>query len=289
MTAGVPTVWMAVLQALQKEPERWDLSALQRMVVGGSAVPRSLLEGFDRLGLTIIQAWGMTETSPLGTRGPAARSSSTMRPQTSSTPIAPARAGPRRWSSFACAATTANSWSGTTKPWASSRSAGRGWRRPITAAPGAEKFTDDGWFTTGDVVRIDQTGCIRIMDRSKDLVKSGGEWISSVDLENLADGPRGGGRGGGDRDPRREVGRAPARRRRLSRRQGGDAPTSCASTSAASSPNGSCPSASRSSTRSRAPPRASSRSSCCASSSWRRRSRPIRGGELAGKFRRRLV
>ena len=66
MTAGVPTVWMAVLQALDAEPDRWDLSALQRLLVGGSAVPRSLLEGFDRHGLTIIQAWGMTETSPLG-------------------------------------------------------------------------------------------------------------------------------------------------------------------------------------------------------------------------------
>ena len=66
LTAGVPTVWMAVLQALDEEPDRWDLSALQRLLVGGSAVPRSLLEGFDRHGLTIIQAWGMTETSPLG-------------------------------------------------------------------------------------------------------------------------------------------------------------------------------------------------------------------------------
>ena len=66
MTAGVPTVWMAVLRAMDAEPDRWDLSALQRLLVGGSAVPRSLLEGFDRHGLTIIQAWGMTETSPLG-------------------------------------------------------------------------------------------------------------------------------------------------------------------------------------------------------------------------------
>ncbi len=66
VTAGVPTVWMAVLQALQDEPDRWDLSRINRMIVGGSAVPRSMLEGFDKHGLTIIQAWGMTETSPLG-------------------------------------------------------------------------------------------------------------------------------------------------------------------------------------------------------------------------------
>jgi len=67
MSAGVPTVWMGVLAALDAEPRRWDLSRLNRLVVGGSAVPRSMLEGFDRHGLTVIQAWGMTEMAPLGT------------------------------------------------------------------------------------------------------------------------------------------------------------------------------------------------------------------------------
>jgi fatty-acyl-CoA synthase len=66
ITAGVPTVWMTVLQALDAEPDRWDLSAVKQLIVGGSAVPRSMFEGFDRHCLTIIQAWGMTETSPLG-------------------------------------------------------------------------------------------------------------------------------------------------------------------------------------------------------------------------------
>ena len=66
ITAGVPTVWMAVLQALDAEPERWDLSALDHLIVGGSAAPPSMIEGFDRHGLTIIHAWGMTEISPLG-------------------------------------------------------------------------------------------------------------------------------------------------------------------------------------------------------------------------------
>ena len=76
-------------------------------------------------------------------------------------------------------------WSrGTTGRWESSRSAGRGSRRAITAESAPSNFTEDGWFRTGDIVRIDHRGCIRICDRAKDLVKSGGEWISSVDLEN---------------------------------------------------------------------------------------------------------
>ena len=65
--AGVPTVWMAVLEAIDDEPERWDLSALRRVNLGGAAVPASLIAGFERHGLAIIQGWGMTETTPLGT------------------------------------------------------------------------------------------------------------------------------------------------------------------------------------------------------------------------------
>ena len=184
MTAGVPTVWMAVLQALQKEPERWDLSALDRMVVGGSAVPRSLLEGFDRLGLTIIQAWGMTETSPLGTvarlpieldDAPADEQYAYRARQGRPSPLIELRV---------------RGDDGELAAWDDEAMGELEVRGPWVAASyhrgaGAEKFTDDGWFTTGDVVRIDASGCIRIMDRSKDLVKSGGEWISSVDLENL--------------------------------------------------------------------------------------------------------
>ena len=66
MTAGVPTVWMGMLAALDAEPSRWELSALDRLIVGGAAVPRSMFEGFDRHGLTVVQAWGMTEIAPLG-------------------------------------------------------------------------------------------------------------------------------------------------------------------------------------------------------------------------------
>jgi acyl-CoA synthetase (AMP-forming)/AMP-acid ligase II len=184
LTAGVPTVWMGVLQALDAEPHRWDLSPLQRLLVGGSAVPRSLLEGFDRHALTIIQAWGMTETSPLGSvcrvppdliDAPPDEQYDYRARQGIPVPFVDIRA---------------RGDDGELIAWDDEAMGELEVRGPWVAAAyhrgmGAEKFTDDGWFQTGDVVRIDAHGCIRICDRSKDLVKSGGEWISSVDLENL--------------------------------------------------------------------------------------------------------
>jgi len=184
MSAGVPTVWMALLQALNAEPDRWDLSSLRRLIVGGSAVPRSLLEGFDRHGLTIIQAWGMTETSPLGTvcRLPADLDDASEDEQY--------EFRSRQGTPSPFVNIRARGDDGELIPWDDSAMGELEIRGPWVAAAyyggaGAEKFTDDEWFQTGDVVRIDSRGCIRITDRSKDLVKSGGEWISSVDLENL--------------------------------------------------------------------------------------------------------
>ncbi|MGH3676491.1 MAG: long-chain fatty acid--CoA ligase [Mycobacterium sp.] len=183
MTAGVPTVWMGMLAALDAEPGRWDLSALDRLIVGGAAVPRSMFEGFDRHGLTVVQAWGMTETAPLGSvcRLPQSLDESEADDQYGyrgrqgvASPFFDIRArdDDGRLIARDDAAMGELEVRG---PWvAGSYHAGRG----------ADSFTPDGWFKTGDVVRIDAHGCIRICDRSKDLVKSGGEWISSVDLEN---------------------------------------------------------------------------------------------------------
>jgi fatty-acyl-CoA synthase len=184
ITAGVPTVWMAVLQALDQEPDRWDLSELRQLVVGGSAVPRSMFEGFDRHGLTIIQAWGMTETSPLGSfnRLPAELDDASEDDQYEyrirqgvPSPFVEIRA---------------RGDDGELIPWDDERMGELEVRGPWVATAyhrgqGQEKFTEDGWFQTGDIVKINARGCIRICDRSKDLVKSGGEWISSVDLENV--------------------------------------------------------------------------------------------------------
>jgi fatty-acyl-CoA synthase len=183
MTAGVPTVWMGMLAALDAEPDRWDLSTLDRLIVGGAAVPRSMLEGYDRHGLTVVQAWGMTETAPLGAvcRLPKSLDYSDADGQCGyrvrqgvANPFFDIRARDDdgqliAWNDAAMGELEVRG------PWvAASYHGGRG----------ADSFTADGWFKTGDVVRIDAHGCIRICDRSKDLVKSGGEWISSVDLEN---------------------------------------------------------------------------------------------------------
>ncbi len=183
ITAGVPTVWMAILQALEAEPERWDLSALRLMIVGGSAVPRAMFEGFDRHGLMILQAWGMTETSPMGTinRLPHELEESAEDEQYEY------RTRQGRPSPFV--EIRARGDEGELIPWDDETMGELEVRGPWVAASyhrgeGADKFTDDGWFKTGDVVKIDSRGCIRICDRSKDLIKSGGEWISSVDLEN---------------------------------------------------------------------------------------------------------
>jgi fatty-acyl-CoA synthase len=183
MTAGVPTVWMAILAALDAEPERWDLSNLRTMVVGGAAVPQSMIEGFDRHGLRILQAWGMTETSPLGT----VCHPSAEREEASAGEGYAYRA--RQGIAVPLVEIRARNEEGEV-PWDDETMGELEVRGPWVAAgyhggEGEEKFTADGWFATGDVVTIDKRGCIKIWDRSKDLVKSGGEWISSVDLENL--------------------------------------------------------------------------------------------------------
>jgi fatty-acyl-CoA synthase len=183
LTAGVPTVFMGVLQALEAQPLRWDLGRLQHINLGGAAVPTSLIEGFDRHGLTIIQGWGMTETSPLGTVAhlPVDLDGA---PRAEQLEYRARAGGP-----IPLIEIRARADDGTLISWDDQALGELEIRGPWVAAgyhraTGADRFTDDGWFRTGDVVRINHRGCMRICDRAKDLIKSGGEWISSVDLEN---------------------------------------------------------------------------------------------------------
>jgi fatty-acyl-CoA synthase len=182
ITAGVPTVWMAILQALDREPLRWDLSHLRHLAVGGSAVPSSMFDGFARHGLQVIQAWGMTETSP----GSVCRLTPEFHDAGENTKN---EFRTRQGIPVPFLEIRARAAGGDMVAWDDKTTGELEVRGPWVAAGywrggGDDKFTDDGWFRTGDLVRIDARGCIRITDRSKDLVKSGGEWISSVDMED---------------------------------------------------------------------------------------------------------
>ncbi len=183
VTGGVPTIWMGVIQYLDAHPGEFDLSSIRAMYVGGSAVPQAMIEAFERrYGLRIFQAWGMTEMSPLGTCGH-------LPPSLDNAPEEEKfkfRAKQGRPAPFVeIRARNENglvSWDGQTMgelevrgPWIAAAYYDR--------TDCDDRFTDDGWFKTGDIVTIDPDATIQIQDRSKDLIKSGGEWISSVALE----------------------------------------------------------------------------------------------------------
>ncbi len=182
--AGVPTVWIAILDALDKEPKRWNVSSVKQMVVGGSAAPQAMIEGFQkRHGLAVLHAWGMTEMSPIGT---VSRLKAGMQGLPDSEQF---RRRAMQGVAVPLVEVRAVSEAGEV-PWDGKSMGELHVRGPFIAksyfgnAAEADKFTMDGWFRTGDVVTIDSEGFVRITDRSKDLIKSGGEWISSVDLEN---------------------------------------------------------------------------------------------------------
>jgi len=181
-TGGVPTLWLGLFGLL--EQEKYDVSSLRVMVVGGSAAPRSMIEAYQKkLGLRMLHAWGMTETSPLGT-------------------VCNLKAEMLDWpeeQQFAIRARQgipapgveirAVDENGREVPWDGKTMGELQVRGPwiISSYYNDERSAHsfmDGWFRTGDVVTIDSEGYIQIVDRTKDLVKSGGEWISTVELES---------------------------------------------------------------------------------------------------------
>ena len=183
-TAGVPTIWLGMLQMLDAGDGKWDLSNMKGMLVGGSAVPRAMIAAYkDRHGLNVVQGWGMTETSPVASVSDFIGDLQDADQDTQFDFVAMAgiplplveirvRAGDEE------------------VPW-DGESMGELEVRGPWVADGyyeddsqADRWTDDGWFKTGDIVSMHPRGFIQIKDRSKDVIKSGGEWISSVELEN---------------------------------------------------------------------------------------------------------
>ncbi len=181
---GVPTIWLGILALLDKEPKRFDLSAMRQMVIGGSAAPASLIEGFQkRHGLEVLHAWGMTETSPLGSIGRLKRSLKKAPPE------AQLKSRAKQGYAAPFIETRHVDDSGKVLAWDGEAMGELEVRGPWVAGSyfgneDAHRWTKDGWFKTGDVVTIDPDGYLLITDRSKDVIKSGGEWISSVALEN---------------------------------------------------------------------------------------------------------
>ncbi|MCC0017282.1 MAG: long-chain-fatty-acid--CoA ligase [Rhodobiaceae bacterium] len=185
-TAAVPTVWLMLLQHL--EETGGSLSTLKKVVIGGSACPRAMTQTFqDKYGVEVIHAWGMTEMSPLGT-------------MCSLKPAYAGLAGEARLDiqekqghpPFTVEMKITDD-DGNELPWDDKTFGRLKVRGPAIAASyfkgeGGEILDEDGYFDTNDVATIDAEGYMRITDRSKDVIKSGGEWISSIDLENLAVG-----------------------------------------------------------------------------------------------------
>ena len=184
VSCGVPTIWLGMAQVLERNPGRWKLQPGLRMMVGGSAVPEALIRTFHKFDMTIVQGWGMTETSPLATVAKPTHTQpddlsdderfATMASQGYAIPLVDLRIvgdeGEQPWDGKAVGEIQVRG------PW-------------ITASyhnveRSSESFTDDGWLRTGDVAAVHPLGFVKITDRTKDLIKSGGEWISSVDLEN---------------------------------------------------------------------------------------------------------
>lgn len=184
VTAGVPTIWMGILQALDANPSRWDLSSLRMMAVGGSAPPRAMIEAFgERHGLHVVHGWGMTEMSPVGTLSGApgqeiglSKEEAYARRALQGLPIPFVEIRARGPEGLV--------------PWDGRTMGELEVRGPSIASAyyasddDADRWTEDGWFKTGDIVTIHPGGIVDVQDRAKDLVKSGGEWISSVALEN---------------------------------------------------------------------------------------------------------
>ena len=182
VAAGVPTIWNGLYQELQRAPR--DISSMRALVVGGSAMPRALIQAYEEnLGVNVVHAWGMTELSPLGTVSKLQRHHLAMG-ESAQWDVKARQGMPLGGVELRIVGDkeTPLPWDGQTMgelqargPWVI--------RSYFKHQPTAEHFTADGWFRTGDVGTMTVDGYLTITDRTKDLVRSGGEWISTVALE----------------------------------------------------------------------------------------------------------
>ncbi len=185
-SAAVPTVWQMLLAHLRATGAK--LSTLKRVVIGGSAVPEAMIRAFhDDYGVEVLHAWGMTETSPLGTMG-------MLTPEIAARPFeaqVPTRLKQGRPPLGAELKLTNDA--GVRQPYDGESFGRLKIKGPYIAGryfrgEGGEILDEEGFFDTGDVATIDPDGYIQITDRAKDVIKSGGEWISSIEIENIACG-----------------------------------------------------------------------------------------------------
>ena len=180
---GVPTVWLALLKYCRETGKRLD--KMQRTIAGGAAVPRSMIKEFrDKHGVEVRQGWGMTEMSPLGVTNTRKAGLEHLSDEQQLDLAAKAGRG-----IFGCELRIVDD-AGKELPWDGEAYGALQVRGPWVCSDyfklngSAGAHTDDGWFDTGDVATIDAEGFMAITDRTKDVIKSGGEWISSIDLEN---------------------------------------------------------------------------------------------------------
>ncbi|QCB46487.1 3-(methylthio)propionyl-CoA ligase [Hydrogenophaga sp. PAMC20947] len=188
MAAGVPTVWQMLLGHMQAEGLKF--STMKRTVIGGSACPPAMIHAFnDTYGVTVLHAWGMTEMSPLGTVGTLKNEQMSLPPEEQTKILLK-----QGRAVYGVDMKIVNE-AGEELPWDGKASGDLLVRGPWIIASyfkgeGGDPLRYDaagkGWFPTGDVATIDPQGFMQITDRSKDVIKSGGEWISSIDVENIA-------------------------------------------------------------------------------------------------------
>lgn len=181
-TAGVPTVWLMLLDYMRKEQK--TLPKLELVIIGGSAAPRAMIKAFqNEHGIRVLHAWGMTETSPLGTVGSfKAKHASLNDEEKVDLQLKQGRG-------LAAVEMRIVGEDGTPRPrdgksFGELQVKGPWVAREYYRQEGGKILDDEGWFSTGDVATLDGDGYMQITDRSKDVIKSGGEWISSIDLEN---------------------------------------------------------------------------------------------------------